>query len=722
MKQTRNDLQTINFTENNRSIIYAPNSTGKTRLTNKLAARYKNDSAMFFTADEIDKMLTFSGRQIFVGSDSQKKLENEKIIKEYNNCTFGDEILAKYGVKNASSLVKTSLLFNTVELKKKDTFDIYSKLVSFSNGFSEIIDALNTDQLVALDKSLSKINFEEIKYIASDNIKSLSQAKDKIISDDLKKQLSSIAASIDSKQLFCPLCGQVFESNKSLKETIKKTLSKYVINRDIEKYEKCVVFLNTLNEANLFFGSHIFETHYDNVITTDLLLNNILTITELLRSLSNKFVKSINNQIDSHLFDTYSQNQKAIEKEQDARQNNDNFCSEVLNVIRELITLPDGYFFKRKNDKVCIVDSNDKIVEAKNFLSESEQKRMCISIVFAEIKQRQLQYVVFDDPVDINDDYYFDISVNVIGDMILNETRVNWIVLTHEFRMISILSDRCRTSNDLSMNNIKFLFYLPDPSYGGNGLPPFNLIDMKPGDLGFLNEHETIIFRKIFSGVAGYKSDKKLALLSSFNTARNLYNDLLKNHSISKHELKRLRNCISAGNQSYEHYKTGKNKIMRMSTLSIMNETMYTNCDPSYLERSKAFASNYREKYVQTTTYSSIYCDNPILKYILYAMVRVMNSHYVFEKKLASWAANQFGSLYSSSGFESAFMLSGKLNYVKGLCGPSDMPDFNKYSNCFSKWRGLLNDFAHSTARMVPPYLTISPIEMFKLEQQIKLL
>lgn len=68
-------LLKLDFTTNNHSIIYVPNSTGKTRLTKKLLKKYENESSMFFTSNEIINMLSFSGRKLFVGSDSLKRLD-----------------------------------------------------------------------------------------------------------------------------------------------------------------------------------------------------------------------------------------------------------------------------------------------------------------------------------------------------------------------------------------------------------------------------------------------------------------------------------------------------------------------------------------------------------------------------------------------------------------------------------------------------------------------
>ena len=156
-----------------------------------------------------------------------------------------------------------------------------------------------------------------------------------------------------------------------------------------------------------------------------------------------------------------------------------------------------------------------------------------------------------------------------------------------------------------------------------------------------------------------------------------------------------------------------------MSTLFRMNNLMYDSCSPTYLTKSKSYAAKYRSKYVKTTAYSSIVCENPVLKYILFAMIRVMNLHYWFEKKLADWANANLSGSFSYSSFKSTLMLGNKINYVKGICTIPLESQLKKFLDCFEKWRGLLNDFAHSASRIIPPYLTINPIEMDKLESQI---
>ena len=533
--------------------------------------------------------------------------------------------------------------------------------------------------------------------------------------------MQSIFDSIEPSKQICPLCGHEYKNNRELKNAIKKMLKKYIISSDVYDYESCIDYLNTLDGINTFLGFDYFKTNYTSEISIDLLLDNMNIIDEFLLSYSNTIVKKIDEAINQQLYEKYKRNKVAIDKEDGLRRNNNNFCENVVRTLNELITLPDNFIFKAKDDKVEIVDSLGKPIDPKEFLSESEQRRMCISIVFAEIRQRQLQYIVFDDPVDSNDDYYFDISVNVIGDLLLQNQSLNWIVLTHEFRMVSILSERCRLSDDEFTHNIDFLFYLPDPSFSGSNIPPFSLIKSKADSLNFLNEHETIIFKKIFMGVTGYQCDKELALLPSFNAARNLYNDILKNHRISKHELRSLCHTIATGNKSYEHYKNGKKRIMRLSTLFTMNKLMYDAINASYYTNSRVYASNFRHNYISTISYSSVHCDNSILKYILFAMIRVMNSHYLFEKKLAQWAFSNAPS-FSYTNYESALMIYNKLKYVESICPSIKTIDLAKYKNCFAKWRGLLNDFAHSASRMVPPYLTISPMEMYKLETQIKIL
>lgn len=183
---------------------------------------------------------------------------------------------------------------------------------------------------------------------------------------------------------------------------------------------------------------------------------------------------------------------------------------------------------------------------------------------------------------------------------------------------------------------------------------------------------------------------------------------------------KELEEQLDMGNMSYEHYKSGNKRIMRLSTLFIMNKMMYSfSISSSYFTNSKVYAANYREKYITTKVYSSIKCDNDILKYILFAMIRVMNSHYLFEKKLAKWASINIPS-FNCSKFENTLMIYNKLRYIESICPSLKRIDFVKFDDCFVKWRGLLNDFAHSASRMIPPYLTISPIEMSKLESCIK--
>ena len=719
MERKRDELQRIDFINNNHSIIYAPNSTGKTRLTNKLSRQFENEPSMFLTAKRIGDMLSFTGRQMFVGANSHLRVENENIIKEFNSVKYSDEILKYYESKNALSLSKASSLFNIIQLKKKDTFDMYSKLFEFIGDRIVPKDNVSFENLILIDKKLSKIDLVAISDIAKNSVIKATNNGTKIISEELKKELEDIAESIGSRELSCPLCGTVFSTNHILKESIKKHLDGFVIDSWARNYEHCIAFLNLLDALNQMLGYRLFDTLYEDEITTTLLLNNIAIIDNVLLLLASKILTRISNSNSRELFLLYVQNQKIIEKENESRANNSEFYSEVISILQNFVTLPDGFHFITKGEKISIIDDKAKIVAPEDFLSESEQKRMCISIVYAEIKQRNLKYVVFDDPVDSNDDYYFDVSVNAIADMVFSHSNINWIILTHEFRMISILSGISRSSSDLFVKTAKYMFYLPDPSFNGGGLPPFNLIAMQADDLLFLSEHETIIFSKIFEGIKGYQCDKDLALLSSFNTARNLYNEILNNHRISNHKTKKLGACISTGSKSYEHYRNKRTRIMRMSTLYVMNRTMYLSCSTSYSTNSKAYAANNRMKYVKNRNYLSIKCDNEVLKYILFTMVRVMNSHYLFEKKLAIWAANNFGSSFSYSKFEREAMLYNKLDYVNGLCSSTDMILFNKFQKCFLKWRGLLNDFAHSTSRMVPPYLTVGPVELSKLENDI---
>lgn len=722
MKNSNKGLQNLDFVNNNHSIVYAPNSTGKTRLTKKLAKKYEKEQAMFFTSTEINSMLSFSGRKIYVGTDSNFKHDNEMIEREYNRNTFGEELLEIYDSKNASTLVKNSCLFNLVGLRRKDTFEIYSKLSDFRGDFRLSNHQLKLQEMATVDKMLSKIDLDNIKRIASENIVLLIEKNEHTISKELKDKIQSIFDSIDSSKKICPVCGHEYENNRELRDAIKTMLDEYIISSDVQDYEKCVDFLNVLDGINGYLRIDYFETKYTNEISANLLLENLSIIDNFLLSYSSSIIEMVDENVGDGLFEQYKRNKAIIEKEDSLRRSSSAFLKNVEEILNKLITLPDDFRFQAKDNKIGIVDSSEKVVDPKEFLSESEQRRMCISIVFAEIQQRGLEYIVFDDPVDSNDDYYFDISVNVIGDLIFDHTNLNWIVLTHEFRMISILADRCRTSDDAFQNDINFLFYLPDPSYHGGGIPPYELFSLDASQLQFLNEHETIIFKKIFTGVSGYQCDKDLALLASFNTTRNLYNEILNEHTIKKHELKKLISYIATGNKSYEHYKNGKKRIMRMSTLFLMNKIMYVSCSSTYSSSSKKYASNFRNSFIAHQLYRSISCENDILKYILYSMVRVMNSHYLFEKKMFEWATNKLGTLFNAGTFEGTPTLLKKLDYIKDLCTPILSNELKKYEDCFVKWRGLLNDFSHSTSRMIPPYLTINPIEMRKLEEQIQLL
>lgn len=93
------DFQKLDFINNNHCIVYAPNSTGKTRLTTKLSKKYVKEQAVFFTSAAINDMLSFSGRKIYVGSDSSAKLENDNIIKEFNKNVAILRIDIKFGIK-----------------------------------------------------------------------------------------------------------------------------------------------------------------------------------------------------------------------------------------------------------------------------------------------------------------------------------------------------------------------------------------------------------------------------------------------------------------------------------------------------------------------------------------------------------------------------------------------------------------------------------------------
>lgn len=716
------DLQNLNFVKNNHSIIYAPNATGKTRLTKKLAKKYTEEQAIFLTSATINDMLSFSGRKIYVGSDSVLKLENNNIVKEFNKCLYGEELLKRYDAKNASSLSKNSCLFGLINLKRKDTFEIYSKLLEFLNDKIHNFNKFELDEMIQIDKALCKIDLADIRTIVSNNIKLTIENNEYTITKELKEKLQNIFDSINSSKKVCPLCGYEYGTNRELKDAISNTLDQYLVSPSAHDYETCVDFLNVLDNINRFLKFDYFQTKYSDAISSTLIFDNLNNIDSFLYSFASYIVGEINQYVDKDLFVKYKENEMIINKEGSLRRNNLQFYGMVVDTLNKLITLPDGFKFKTNYDRVEIIDSSNKSIDPKAFLSESEQRRMCISIVFAEVKQRELEYVVFDDPVDSNDDYYFDISVNVIGDLLFTNHTLNWIVLTHEFRMVSILSERCMISDDDFLKNINFIFYLPDPSFCGSGIPMFSIINTKAESIRFLNEHETIIFRKIFMGEVGYQCDKDLALLSSFNTARNLYNDIIKHHRISKHELNSLEHMIATGNKSFEHYKTGKKQIMRLSTLFLMNKVMYdAPISLSYFTKSKVYAANYREKYVSTKQYKFIKCESEVLKYILFAMIRVMCSHHLFEKKMAIWASSNISS-FSYVKFEKTPTIYYKLKYVESICSPSQKTGFRIFSNCFNKWRGLLNDFAHSASRMVPPYLTIGPIEMTKLEKDINLL
>ena len=282
MINTSFNFQKIDFDNNNHSIIYAPNSTGKTRLTNKLAKKYVEEQAMFFTSAQIDDMLSFSGRKIYVGSDSSFKLENENIVKEYNKSSYGAYLLKEYDAKNASELVKNSCLFNTISLKRKDAFEIYSKLFDFINGDRSHHTKFSFFEMVQIDKALSKLELESIKNITSNNINLLIDNSDNSITKELKEKLQSIFDSINSSKRICPLCGHEFETNRELKMAINKMLNSYMISADVHDYEICVDFLNVLDKINAHLNINYFETNYDYEISTKLLIDNLSIIGDFL--------------------------------------------------------------------------------------------------------------------------------------------------------------------------------------------------------------------------------------------------------------------------------------------------------------------------------------------------------------------------------------------------------------------------------------------------------
>ena len=701
------------------TIVYAPNSAGKTRLSERLASENKN--VLLFTSNSIDNLLAISGRNIVFGKEAKIITQNEQIKKEINASKGNEYIKSSYNVKTARELVSNSFLFSSFQLKKIDTFELYKSIHNFLKHKAphlHIKAQYDKKAALFLDENLKFEDYQKILSIFGEKI----EDKNTCV-NGIRKTSFDLLYEIYNKLSYgniCPLCGYDWGSNQELKKQIENKLHSYNLSNDDFGEEDIVKVNRVFEDFNNIIKTHYFVTNEPGDLNITAIINNFELAIDYLALLAADLYSNGSNLDSKPLLDRFEENEIEITNEQNARNSNQEFEKNVIEKVKELIVLPENFDFTSDENSISIVSDKKAKVDPRKFLSESEKRRLSVAILFAEFDSRVGNYLILDDPADSNDDYYFDGFVNMILDYIKDNSLKNWTILTHETR-IPLLFAKFSDINEGKLD-CRFKFYLPKASDRGNKKPPLFCYDVTHDDVIAMNEHETILFKNIFSLSNHHKVDPELALLSSFNQCRGLYFEILKNHKISKSTKDRLRKKIELAEQSYEHFDFSCPNKVKMSDLSIMNKAVYTGgiFKTIFNITSHASAIIKRKKLLKKDI-DSISSDNPLIRHILYTILRVLNCHYEFEKKLALWGRNNLAS-FNESGFEDKHGIGRKIGYVEGLVlssGSSLSDDFLEFKKLFLKCRNTLNEFSHSATLMFPPFLSVNPLDLTKLEKKI---
>jgi hypothetical protein len=737
MDKTFLPMESFDFSRWDKHIVFAPNGTGKTRLSGKINESLLDEKRAYLTSKSILGLASKGRNDIKVGNSSAQKVENEGLEKTLNKQSNLKPVFQSFGVEKASDFKTNGYFFSKHGISNAKLIDAVNLigLTTIQNGHSEFLaisnDLLPLEKCVKIDSCFHFSDFSLLNGKQDELAKIFENATDRTHwkTDEEMKAIETIKNGL-RRGVSCPLCGSQFNSHKDLLDAIDANIKSFVsvdnkvyfdalerISDSAEKARK--IWPNFPSAGTTIPEQYNFYLNFSNAFHPI-----EIVILNYLYEICSKDGKITDYQ-------KYKANEAVIKKDEEESEVTPAYFDEVIRQFKAIVSMPTGFELVCQDDGIRIQGEDKKTIKPDDFFSDSELRRLCLGVLAAEIKYRHLSYLILDDPVDSCDDYYFASASSLIGKTLKDNQGLHWVIFTHEYRLSCILSNYCIVldENDepiVEKNGWVFEYFLPDPFFnkpktGSSNRPPLNSFVVSPIQNQDINEHEIIIFSKIFSQESGYECDPELALLASFGQFRNFYKKMfiktfqgaLTNDATISTRIKDLQ-------KSYLHFGPASASLTfgDLEDLAIDMYQKYQIQHPSPLDRKSVLVQR-RAQYLSTSRTPGANNENPLLNHILILILRVTKAKYDFEEKLVS--------LCRASGVQESMIKkmvnTAELgNKIPVFCG---FPEIQKTGRgdvargIYERFRSLINDFEHSTERMYPPFLTCSPQEISNLEGEI---
>jgi len=597
-------------------------------------------------------------------------------------------------------------------------------------------ETLTLEQAVMVDESIPFDDYQMLKSHEETLSSLFSKSLDTVVAKTKKEMeaLQLLKANIVSSKI-CPLCGTAFDSKDQLLNAIEKQLGKYVTDEDKTYFLALDRLADGIQKAHSavtsFFPNLVIPHSSIEKMSFFLGLDqNFVPVERVLFRFLYTSLFEGENSVNKPKIETFFHNDIIIKNGENEVPTNPIYFQTAIIEFEKMITLPEGFHFKASEQDIQIVGPDNFAENPDRFLSDSESRRLCLAILTTEVKLGRLKLIVFDDPVDSCDDFSFSEVSYYIGDLLVKYPSLEWVVFSHEFRLVSILSSFLNTKLP-ALLDWQFLFYLFDPLFrlpSGGGFPPLLKYSISPNQICSLEDHEIVLFEKIFGNVDGFVTDPELALLAFFGQIRNFQRGMfkLKINKINNGIHGKLRNesainpIVTKFQAGYLHYspKHSASGMLCMQDLISLGQLFYENFQVSYPGSSTNDAIVQRDNLISRGKLASLSCQNPLLLHILVLIVRVTRCKWLFEKRLYDICVSTHSNTEAKSlaktaelGNKIALFVSFpvSVNNGKGLLA-QQIYDGN---------REMINDFEHSTVRMFPPFLSYDSGQLAQLEAAI---
>lgn len=700
-------------------IVFAPNASGKSRVAANLYDYFheeKGQSVQLFSSKTIAELVSVSKEDIFIGKTSINKLENKNIVENLDdNKNFKKTINDKYSETSAKGLKEKSAFFSSLNLTNLNLKSFFQK---------EIFDYDDNSKSKLSDEEIFSID-QEIKYDIILEIKNnLLNLEDNEVDDNYNDSSELTEEQIEmfnkvlnltkqKRYINCPSCGKEFTSNEELIDSMTRNLNRFIINNDINK-KKIIneIWQKIISNKNTSLSKYISLN--EEQISAKLV--NILEYYELYRQTNNqikKYLLSLDYGVENfsslkEVKAKYDSNNELIIQEKNSIINDESFSNCIIKEFSNLVLLPEKLELTFSDDKLnVIVDGEVKNVN--DVLSESEIKRLALAVLKSILINTNIDKVILDDPIDSYDSYYMNIACGYISDLV-NKFNVEWLILTHMYDLIL----------NLSLNNIsklQYVMYLYDPNYKINNdddmvkrpdLIKFIVEDIE--DIEFLNQNEILIIQKILESGRKSKNDKIFSMVAMFPILRSSVKEInsliLINYKNSK-----IKKSIEELEKNFLHYSLCDEKTKKIIDLNKKYFLNFKKCSNNYENSLIKLRENYLNE-----KFKDIKINNFLVKYIMFMMLRISNSKYMFEKEIYKLLVNEKVDIGTIDLYLRTNKLGAKIRIIESKLSEDKK---NQITRIYSSYTALINVYSHSLTKMFPPYLTTNIRDVALLEYDI---